>query len=107
MAITASMQPESGRIVYAGPEFLHPFQFHFSKEGMDNIEQNQPRSDLDGLVRVRPNASGLEASWCAESSDLVSGGTQLAHYQFPTFRFGSICPLMSWITSCKTSSDPI
>ena len=65
MAITASVQPESGRIVYAGSDFPHPFQLRFDKEGMDHIVQNRPRSDLDGLVRVWPNASGLEASWCA------------------------------------------
>ena len=27
--------------------------------------QNRPGSDLDGLVRFWPNASGLEAGWCA------------------------------------------
>ena len=57
MAITASVQPES-----AGP---HPLQYRFSKEGMDHIAQNRPGSDLDGLVRVWPNTSGLEASRCA------------------------------------------
>ena len=63
MAITASVQPESGRIVYAGSDFPHPFQLRFSKEGLDHIVQNRPRSDLDGLaVRFWPNASGLEAS---------------------------------------------
>ena len=41
---------------------LVPF---FSKEGIDHIVQNQPGSTLDGLVRVWPNASGLEASRCA------------------------------------------
>ena len=30
---------------------------------MGHTVQNRPRSDLDGLVRVWPNASGLEASW--------------------------------------------
>jgi len=65
MAITTSMQPESSRIAYAGSNFTHPFQLHFSKESMDHNVQNQPRSDLDGLVRVWPNKSGLEASWCA------------------------------------------
>ena len=64
MADTASMQPESGRIVYAGSDFQHPFQFRFSEEGMDYTVQNRPGSDLDGLVRVWPNVSGLEASWC-------------------------------------------
>ena len=52
-SVMASMQPESARIVHnARFDFLHPFQFHFSKEGMDHIVQNRPGSDLDGLVRV-------------------------------------------------------
>ena len=59
----ASVQPESGQIVYAGSDFPHPFQLHFSKEDMDHIVQNRPGSDLDGLVR--PNTSGPEASRCA------------------------------------------
>ena len=65
MAITTSVQPESARIVHAGSDFPHPFQLHFSKEGMDRIVQNRPGSDLDGLVRVWLNSSGLEASRCA------------------------------------------
>ena len=65
MAIAASVQPESARIVYAGSDFPHPFQLRFCKEGMDRIVQNRPGSDLDGLVRVWPNTSGLEASRCA------------------------------------------
>ena len=68
MAVTASEQPESAQIVYyiyARSNFPHPFQVCFSKEGMDRIAQNRPEPDLDGLVRVWPNTSGLEASWCA------------------------------------------
>ena len=30
-----------------------------------HIQYSLPGSDLDGLVSVYPNASGLEASWCA------------------------------------------
>ena len=41
------------------------FSSVFSKEGMDHIVQNRPGSDVDGLVRVWPNAYGLEASRCA------------------------------------------
>ena len=41
------------------------FFFFFFKEGMDHIVQNRPVSDLDGLVRIWPNASGLGTSWCA------------------------------------------
>ena len=65
MAITSSVQPESGRMVKAGFDFPHPFQPRFSKEGMNHIVQKRPGSDLDGLVRVWPNTSGLEASRCA------------------------------------------
>ena len=56
------MQPESGRMVYAGSDFRHPFLVRFSKEGLDHIVQNRPGSHL---VRLWPNASGLEASRCA------------------------------------------
>ena len=52
MAVTASVQLESSRIVYAGSDFPHLFQFRFSKEGMDHIAQNRPGSDVVGLVRV-------------------------------------------------------
>ena len=63
MAITASMRLKLGQIVYTRSNFTH--QLHFSKEGMDHIVQSRPGSNLDGLVRVWPNASGLEASLCA------------------------------------------
>ena len=67
-AIAASVQPKSARIILdAGSDFPHPIQFRFSKEGMDHIVQNRPGSDLDGLIRVWPNTSGLEASWCART----------------------------------------
>ena len=65
IAIAANVQPESGRIVYAGSYFTHPFELRFSKEGMYHIMQKRPGSDLDGLVRVWPNTSGLETRWCA------------------------------------------
>ena len=58
----AMIRPDS---IYAGSDFLHPLQHCFSNEGIDHIVQNWLGSDLDGLVRVWPNASGLEASWCA------------------------------------------
>ena len=65
MAVTASVQPESGRIVYAGSDPPHQFQFRFSKEVMGHTVQNRPSSYLEGLVRVWPNRSGPEASRCA------------------------------------------
>ena len=65
MAVTVSVQPESNRIVNAGSDFPYPIQFLFFKVGIDYIVQNRPGSDLDGLVRLWPNTSGLEASRCA------------------------------------------
>ena len=82
----ANVQAESGQIVFAGSNFPHPILFHSSKEVLDHFVQNCPRSDLDGLVRFWPNASGLEACWCAIIIWPGSGRTQLAHYQFSTFR---------------------
>ena len=58
------------------------FSFFFSKEGMDHIVLNRPGFDLDGLVRVWPKTSGLEASWSA-GIEPVSGRTQPARYKFP------------------------
>ena len=64
MAITTSVQPESGRIVYAGSDFPHPILSRSSKEDPDHVVQNLPRSDLGGLGRFWPNGSGPEASRC-------------------------------------------
>ena len=65
MAIKASVQPELGQIIYARSDFTHPVWFSSSKEGMDHTVQNQPGSNLDGLVRFWPKAPCPEASWCA------------------------------------------
>ena len=58
-------QNQPGLYIYARSDFLHPFQFHFSTEGMDHIALNQLRSNLDSLVRAWQNTSGLEGSQCA------------------------------------------
>ena len=107
MAITASVQPESGRIVYAGSDFPHPFQLRFSKEGMDHIVQNRPGSDLDGLVRVWPKAYGLEASWCAGIIWLGFWQEPTARNQFPTFRLDFAHPQTTRTLWWKISPDPI
>ena len=96
MAITASMQPELGRIVYARSDFSHPFQLHFSKEGMDHIVQNRPGSDLDGLVRVWPNASGLEAK-----ASSCAGITRPGFWQDAT----SLLPVSHFQTQFCSSTD--
>ena len=83
------------------------YRIRFFTEGMAHIEQNRPRFDLDDLVRVCPNASGLEASWC--SGIIGPGFWQDATdpLPVPTFKFGSVLPQTSRIILCKTSPDPI
>ena len=107
MAITASVQPESGRIVcMPSPSSRIRFGSVFPKEGPDRIVQNRPGSDLDGLVRLWPNASGPEASRCARIIGPGSGRMQPDRYQFPTFRFGSVLLPTARLVVYKTSLDP-
>ena len=54
MAVTANLQPESGRIVYAGSDFPHPFQFR--------LPPAQNRSGWSGQALAKRIWSG---SWCA------------------------------------------
>ena len=48
-----------------------------------------------------------EQAGVQESPGPVSGRTQPAHYQFPTFRLGFVLPQTSRILLCKTSPGPI
>ena len=80
-----------------------------SKEGMGHVVcKTDPADPIWSTVRVWANASGLvKQAGVQESSGPVSGRTQPARYQFPTFtetRFRS--SQMSGILLCKTSSDP-
>ena len=77
MAITISVQPESGQTE------MYPICFSSSKESPCHIVQNLPRSDLDCLVRSWPNPSGLDARQSPGIIGPSSGRMQLAHYQFP------------------------
>ena len=52
----------------------------FPKKAWIILCKNRPVSDLDGLVRVWPNASGSKP--VSESSGPVSGRTQPSRYQF-------------------------
>ena len=79
----------------------------FFKKGPDHTVQNQPRSNLDGLGRFWPSASGPEASRCARIIGPDSGRTQTACYQFPTFRLSCTIPQTAQIILCKTSLGPI
>ena len=65
------LQPELCRNVYVWPNFSATF---FQRRQYFHSVQNRSGSDLDSLVRVWPNASGLEVqARVQESSGLVSG----------------------------------
>ena len=89
--------------IYARSDSPRLIQFCFSKEGMDHIAQNRPGSDMDGLVRVWPNTSGLEAGWCA--GIIWPGFWQWQDATGPlpvSYRLGSGIPQTSQIILCKT-----
>ena len=83
MAITASVQPESGRILYAGSDLPHPFQLRLSKEDIDRIVQNRPRSNLDGLVRVWVKRMAWKQTGVQESSGRFLAGRNRLITSFP------------------------
>ena len=101
----ACRQNRSRSYNYAGSDIPHPIRFRSTKEGLDYFVQIRPGSDLGGLVRIWPDASGLEASLCERTVGPVSGRTQPARYQFPTFRLGCLLPHTARIILCKTRPD--
>ena len=113
MAITASVQPESARIVYTRSilcQIRHaasvsvPF---FPKTAWIILR----KTDLDpmwivwsvfGQTHLVRKQVGMQ-----ETPGPVSGRMQPARYQFPAFRLGSVLPQISRTILCKTSPDPI
>ena len=92
MAITANVEPESGRIVYAGSDFPIPIRFRFfPKKAQTLLCKTDPDPIwMHGLVRFWPNGSGPEASQCTRIIEPgFWGRTQPARHQFPTFRMRS------------------
>ena len=74
MAITTSVQPESGQTE------MYPIWFCSSKQSPRHIVQNLPRSDLDCLARFWLNPSSPDASQSVGIIGPSSGRMQLAHY---------------------------
>ena len=101
-----AVMPELGWIMCASSNFVHPIQFRSSKEHPDHFVQNQPGSNLDGLVKLwGPNVSGPKTSWCARIIRPCFGRMWPAYYQFPTFRLGGGFPQTSQIVLRKTNLD--
>ena len=65
------------------------------------------------MIRSERPGQGLamhlvwKQAYVQESPGQVSGRTQPARYQFPTFRFGFVLPQTSRIILCQTSPDLI
>ena len=77
-------------------------RFFFSKEGLDHIVPNWPRSDQDGLVRFWPDASGPKVSRCARIVRPGSGRMQPASVVDLHQRHMSLqpFPLVAFYFSC-------
>ena len=80
MAITASVQPESGRIVYAGSDFSHPFQPRFFRRRYGSYcgEPTRIRSGWPGQVLAKRICSVLSP----QTSRIILCKTSLGPIQF-------------------------
>ena len=108
MAITASLQPECGRIGNTGSDLPYRFRFRSSKEGPDHIVLNRSRSDLDGLVRFLGKRiwSGIKPECKTHRAWLWQNATDplpVSHFQD---RY-SVHLQMARIILSKTRRDPI
>ena len=100
MAITASVHPESGRVVYADPTSRIRFSSVFPKKAWIIL----CKTDLDPIWMAWSAFCQTHLVWkqagAQESPGPVSSNTQPIRYQFPTFRLGSVLPQTSWIIYC-------
>ena len=109
MAITASVQPESGQMVYYLPDSTSRIQFGsvFPKKAWTISCKTGP----DPMWMTWSGFGQTHLVWkqagVQESSGPVSGRKQPARYQFLTFRLGSVLPQTSRTTLWKTSPVPI
>ena len=94
-------------IVYARSDIPHPFQFRFSKKAWIIWRKTDPDPILMAWSGFGQTHLVREQAGVQESSGPVSGRTQPARYQFPTFRLGSVLPQTSRIILCNTSLDSI
>ena len=109
MAITASVQPESARVVFMpDPTSCIRFDSVFPKK--TRITLRKTNADPIWMVWSGPGQTPYlvrKQVGVQESSGLASGRMQPARYQFSTFNLGSVLPETSRIILCKTSLGPI
>ena len=109
-AVTASVQPEWGRTVLICRIRLPAAvsaPFFQRRHGPHCAKPTRIQSGWPGQGLVKHTWSGSKPVCMQESAGPVSGRTQPAPYQFPTFRLGFVLPQTSRIILCKTSPDPI
>ena len=103
-AVTASVQPVSGRIVYMlDPTSRIRFSSVFPKKAWIIFCKTGPGPiwmALSGLGRMHPV---WKQACVKDHRGPVSGRTQPARYRFPTFRLGCVLPQTARIILCKTS----
>ena len=101
MAITASVHPESGRVVYADPTSRIRFSSVFPKKAWIIL----CKTDLDPIRMAWSAFCQTHLVWkqagVQESSGPDSSNTQ----QFPTFRLSSVLPQTSRIIYCTTPAQ--
>jgi len=91
-------QNRAGSYNYASSDFPHPIQFRFFQRRHGSfIVQHRFRSDLDGLFRVWPSASGLEASrWTGIIGFVLwqntTGPIPISHFQIVCWLLFQRCP---------------
>ena len=87
------------------------FRIHFSSVFPKKAWIILRKTDPDPIWMAWSGFSQTHLVWkqagVQESSSPVSGRTQPARYQFPTFRLGSVFPQTSRIFLCKNHPDPI
>ena len=76
MAITASMQPLPGRIVYAGSDFSHAILSRSSKEGLDHIVSHQVSAK-----RIWSGSKPVCKNHRAQFWQNTNGPLPLSHFQ--------------------------
>ena len=107
MAVTASVQPELGRIVYAGSDFRIRFSSVFSKKAWIILCKTDP-----DLIFGWPGQGLAKRIW-SESKPVSRNhlarflaGRKRTATSFPLSDSVFVLPQTSRIILCKTSSDP-
>ena len=107
MAVTASVQPESARIVYRIRLPASVSGSVFPKNAWIILRKTDPDPIWMAWSGFGPTHPVWKQAGMQESSGPVSGRTQPARYQFPTFRLCSVLPQTSRMISYKPIPGPI